>query len=286
MEIVIITGMSGAGKTACSDIFEDLGYYTLDNLPPSLLLNFIDLTAKSKKNITKIACVVDIRGGLFFDDLVKSVSHLRMHNIPTKVLYLDASDEILIRRYKEHRRPHPLSSTTGTISKGISEERKILEEVKEFSDDIIDTSNLTLGELRRKVTAILPYFNEENKLLISVVSFGFKKGILLDADLVFDVRFLPNPYYVNELKKLSGLNSSVKEYVFGFEETNIFLEKLVDMLEFLIPKYLKEGKMNLVIGIGCTGGKHRSVAISQALAEKLKESGEKVYVSHRDQKYW
>ena len=285
MEVVIITGMSGAGKSASSDIFEDLGYYTLDNMPPSLLLSFIDLTTKSKKKINKIACVVDIRGGEFFADLMKSITLLKNQSIDVKILYLDASDEILIRRYKEHRRPHPLA-INGNISQGISNERELLSEVRNSADSIINTSNLTLGELRRKILSAFSLKDIDTKLAISVVSFGFKHGILLDADLVFDVRFLPNPYYIEELKKSSGLNTDIKDYVFGFDEANEFLGKLVDMVEFLIPKYSKEGKTNLVIGIGCTGGKHRSVAIAQALTARLEGNGEKVYVSHRDQKFW
>lgn len=285
MEVVIITGMSGAGKSASSDIFEDLGYYTLDNMPPSLLLSFIDLTTKSKKKINKIACVVDIRGGEFFADLMKSITLLKNQSINVKILYLDASDEILIRRYKEHRRPHPLA-VNGNISEGIANERELLSEVRNSADSIINTSNLTLGELRRKILSAFSLKDVDTKLAISVVSFGFKHGILLDADLIFDVRFLPNPYYIEKLKKSSGLNTDIKEYVFGFEEANEFLDKLVDMMEFLIPKYSKEGKTNLVIGIGCTGGKHRSVAIAQALTTRLEGNGEKVYVSHRDQKFW
>lgn len=285
MEVVIITGMSGAGKSASSDIFEDLGYYTLDNMPPSLLLSFIDLTTKSKKKINKIACVVDIRGGEFFADLMKSITLLKNQSIDVKILYLDASDEILIRRYKEHRRPHPLA-VNGNILEGIANERELLSEVRNSADSIINTSNLTLGELRRKILSAFSLKDVDTKLAISVVSFGFKHGILLDADLIFDVRFLPNPYYIAKLKKSSGLNTDIKEYVFGFEEANEFLDKLVDMMEFLIPKYSKEGKTNLVIGIGCTGGKHRSVAIAQALTARLEGNGEKVYVSHRDQKFW
>ncbi|MDU5186224.1 RNase adapter RapZ [Finegoldia magna] len=285
MEVVIVTGMSGAGKSASSHILEDLGYYTLDNMPPSLLLSFIDLTTKSKKKINKIACVVDIRGGEFFADLMKSITLLKNQSIDVKILYLDASDEILIRRYKEHRRPHPLA-INGNISQGISNERELLSEVRNSADSIINTSNLTLGELRRKILSAFSLKDIDTKLAISVVSFGFKHGILLDADLVFDVRFLPNPYYIEELKKSSGLNTDIKDYVFGFDEANEFLGKLVDMVEFLIPKYSKEGKTNLVIGIGCTGGKHRSVAIAQALTARLEGNGEKVYVSHRDQKFW
>ncbi|MCI6000789.1 MAG: RNase adapter RapZ [Finegoldia magna] len=285
MEVVIITGMSGAGKSASSDTFEDLGYYTLDNMPPSLLLSFIDLTTKSKKKINKIACVVDIRGGEFFADLMKSITLLKNQSIDVKILYLDSSDEILVRRYKEHRRPHPLA-VNGNISEGIANEKELLSEVRNSADSIINTSNLTLGELRRKILSEFSLKDVDTKLAISVVSFGFKHGILLDADLIFDVRFLPNPYYIEELKKSSGLNTDIKEYVFGFEEANEFLDKLVDMMEFLIPKYSKEGKTNLVIGIGCTGGKHRSVAIAQALTTRLEGNGEKVYVSHRDQKFW
>ncbi len=228
---------------------------------------------------------MDIRGGEFFDDLMKSITLLKSQSIDVRILYLDASDAILIRRYKEHRRPHPLA-INGNISQGIANERELLSEARNAADFIINTSNLTLGELGRKILSAFSLENVDTRLAISVVSFGFKHGILLDADLIFDVRFLPNPYYIEELKKSSGLNTNIKEYVFGFDETNEFLDKLLDMLEFLIPKYAKEGKTNLVIGIGCTGGKHRSVAIAQALTEKLEGNGEKVYVSHRDQKFW
>lgn len=282
MKVVIITGMSGAGKSVASNVFEDIGYYTLDNLPASLIVNFIDLIKEGKQDIEKIACVVDNRER-FSNQLSRTINKISQMGIDVSLLYLDASNSTLIKRYKENRRPHPFA-LKGTIVEGIDRERKLLEDLKNRSDYIIDTSGLSLGQLSNIIKGY--YDHEYNSLNISVVSFGYKHGILLDADLVFDVRFLPNPYYVKELKKKTGLDKEIKEYVFQFEESNKFIEKLVDLLEFLIPHYKKEGKVFLVIGIGCTGGRHRSVAIANKLSDVLSEKGEKVNVSHRDRNYW
>lgn len=286
MEVVIVTGMSGAGKTSALDVFEDMGYYAMDNLPPALIKEFIKLVTTSKINIDKIAIVVDIRTKSLYEQLFDEVVYLKNAGENISVLFLDSTDETLIRRYKELRRPHPLSRK-GNIISGIERERKILEKMKQNSNYIIDTSMLKLGELKSRISTLYDFDNTfANKIHISIISFGFKHGIILDGDLVFDVRFLPNPFYIDELKMKNGTDKEVSDYVFSFEETDIFVDKLVDMIEFLLPKYKKEGKTNLVIGIGCTGGKHRSVAIAEELDKKLAKKGEITYVSHRDSKYW
>lgn len=281
MEFVIITGLSGAGKSQAMKAMEDIDFYCMDNLPPQLLPGFAELCYESKRNIKKVAVVVDIRGGKFFDALFNSLDKLKNKGLKYRILFLDASDTVLIKRYKELRRPHPLS-VNGRIIDGITKERKLLEEVKGKSDYIIDTSNLTIGMLKEEIRKIFVEGEESKKLTISVVSFGFKYGILLDADLVFDVRFLPNPYYIEELKKYTGNDKNVRDYVLKWEQTKIFISKLIDMLDFLIPYYIKEGKTQLVIGIGCTGGKHRSVAIADVLYERLLEKGNRVILNHRE----
>lgn len=286
MEIVIVTGMSGAGKTAALDIFEDMGYYAMDNLPPVLIKEFLKIAKTDKVNINKIAIVIDIRSQELYEQLYDEYMFLKNNGENISILFLDANDEALIRRYKELRRPHPLGQN-GNIISGIENEKKIIEEMKKNSNHIIDTSNLKLGELK---SIIFTLYNlgdyASNKIHVSITSFGFKHGILLDADIIMDVRFLPNPFYIEELKMKTGLDEDVKNYVFSFDETGIFIEKLTEILEFLFPKYKKEGKTNIVIGIGCTGGKHRSVAIVEELSKRLSEKGENTYVSHRDSKYW
>lgn len=281
MEFVIITGMSGAGKSQAMKAMEDIGYYCMDNLPPALLLKFAQLCQNSKRSIEKVAIVADIRGGIFFEDLFKGLDELNKEGITYKILFLDASDEILIQRYKELRRPHPLAQN-GRVIDDIISERKLLTEVKNKADYVIDTSRLTIGMLKEEIAKIFLEGLELGKLTISVVSFGFKHGILLDADLIFDVRFISNPYYVPELRDLTGEDESVREYVFRWEQTNIFVDKVIDLLEFLIPNYIKEGKTQLVIGIGCTGGKHRSVAIANEIRDRLSKNGHRAIASHRD----
>lgn len=283
MEFVIITGMSGAGKSHAMKAMEDMGYYCMDNLPPALLLKFAQLCQNSKKEIDKVAIVADIRGGIFFDDLFISLDELNKEGIGYKILFLDASNEVLINRFKEMRRPHPLAHNGRAID-GIIEERKLLSEVKRRADYVINTSRLTISMLREEISKIFLQGVELRKLTISVVSFGFKNGILLDADLVFDVRFTTNPHYIPELRDLTGEDDRVKEYVFRWEQTNVFVEKTIDLLEFLIPNYIKEGKTQLVIGIGCTGGKHRSVAIAYEIKDRLNKNGHRAIVSHRDYK--
>lgn len=281
MEFVIITGMSGAGKSQAMKAMEDIGYYCMDNLPPTLLPKFAELCYESKRSIDKVAVVVDIRGGIFFEDLFKSLEKLGNKDLKYRIMFLDAGDNILIKRYKELRRPHPLD-TTGRIIDGINKERELLGEVKEKADYVIDTSNLNIGMLKEEISKIFIGGEELRPLTVSVVSFGFKYGILLDADLVFDVRFIPNPYYIPELKELTGGDQEIVDYVFKWEQSNVFVEKLLDMLEFLIPHYIKEGKNQLIVGIGCTGGRHRSIAISRYIEKELKKNGHRTIVSHRD----
>jgi len=285
VDIVIITGMSGAGKSTTLDIFEDMGYYAIDNLPPALIIKIAELSRDSHKAIEKLAVVVDIRGGKFFDDLIKAVIDLKDSGENVSLLYLDSKDEILVRRYKELRRPHPLSKSGNTLI-GIAKEREALKDIREMVDNFIDTTGLTIGELKSRVMALYGQNEEDRKLHISVVSFGFKNGILLDGDLVFDVRFLPNPYYIKELKNKSGNDKEVYDYVMKFEDSKLFVDKIIDLLEFLIPRYEKEGKTNIVVGIGCTGGQHRSVAIANEISKRLRELGEITYVNNRDSKYW
>lgn len=283
MEFLVITGMSGAGKSQGMKVMEDMGYYCMDNLPPALLPKFAELCQKSKTPINKVAVVVDIRGGEFFKNLFNSLDELSSMNIGYKILFLDSSDTVLIKRYKELRRPHPLTPD-GSLINGINTERGMLQEIKDKADYIMDTSKLTLGMLREEIANIFLEGGEKRNISISLTSFGFKNGMILDGDLVFDVRFIPNPYYIPELKPNSGKTDDVKDYVFKWPQTNIFITKVLDMLEYLIPYYIDEGKTQLVVGIGCTGGFHRSVAISDRIGELLKENGHRVIVTHRDLK--
>lgn len=281
MRFVIVTGLSGAGKSQTVRCLEDIGYYCMDNLPPALIPKFADICYQTGGKIDKIAIVVDIRGGRFFDDLFHSLKLLNEMGYKYEILFLDAEDEVLIKRFKESRRNHPLA-TSGRIINGILEERRRLEEVKSKADFIIDTSNITSRQLREELLKIIEDGEKFNSLIINVISFGFKYGIPIDADLVFDVRFLPNPYYIPELKKFSGNEDRIKHYVLSWEETGKFLEKINDLLEFLIPNYIKEGKSQLVIAIGCTGGRHRSVVIANEVYENLHKKNQTAIIGHRD----
>ncbi|WP_397316216.1 RNase adapter RapZ [Ornithinibacillus gellani] len=279
-KLVIITGMSGAGKTVAVQSFEDLGYYCVDNLPPTLLPIFLELMKDRTNNIDKVALVMDLRGREFFDSLFESLDVLGDEDwLEEHILFLDAKDEQLVSRYKETRRSHPLA--VGDLPlKGIKMERKILDELRGRAQRIIDTTNLKPKELREK---IIDAYTEDTQEIFSVnmLSFGFKYGIPIDADLVFDVRFLPNPHYVAHLQPLTGLNPDVSSYVFKWSDTQKFNEKVLDLLEFMLPQYKKEGKSQLVVAIGCTGGQHRSVALAEYFAKQL--SGNYItHVSHRD----
>lgn len=281
MRFVIVTGMSGAGKSTVLKFFEDMNFFCVDNLPPALIPKFAELCFEQDGEIDKVAMGIDIRGGKLFADLFKTLSSLKEGGYDFEILFLDASDTTLIKRYKETRRTHPLSKG-GSIEEGIKKEREILQEVKKNATYIIDTSNILVRELKEQINHIFIDNKKFESLIITVGSFGFKYGIPIDSDLVFDVRFLPNPFYIQELKELTGNDAPVYDYVMSFEESNIFLDKLTDMIKFLIPQYIKEGKNQLVISIGCTGGKHRSVTLANALYKNLKEDGHSIILKHSD----
>lgn len=281
IRFVIITGLSGAGKSETMKCFEDLGYFCVDNLPPVLIPKFAELCAQSGGRINKIALVVDIRGGGFFDDIFEALETLERNGFSFEILFLEAREEILIRRFKESRRRHPLSASGG-ISEGIRAELKKLEEIRGKASMIIDTSDLTTRALRETIAKNYDHLLQEDKMVVTIVSFGFKHGIPLDADLVFDVRFLPNPHYVDSLRQLNGNRSEVSDYVLKWPVTSRFLTKLYEFVDFLIPQYVKEGKSNLIIGVGCTGGQHRSVTVANKLGDFLKTKGYHVAVDHRD----
>lgn len=281
IRFVIITGFSGAGKSETIKCFEDLGYFCVDNLPPVLIPKFAELCAQSDGRINRIALVSDIRGGSFFDDVFEALETLEQNGFSYEIVFLEAREEVLIRRFKESRRKHPLSNT-GSISDGIRAERQKLEQIRGKSSMIIDTSDLNARDLRELINRNYENLPQQEKMLITVISFGFKKGLPLDADLVFDVRFLPNPFYVESLKELDGNREEVANYVLKWPMTARFLTKLFDFIDFLAPQYVKEGKANLIIGIGCTGGRHRSVTIANKLGEYLRARGYLVTVDHRD----
>jgi len=280
MKFVIVTGMSGAGKTTVLKFFEDINYFCADNLPPALLLKFAELF-KQGGEIDKVALGIDIRGGRLFSDLFEGLSQLTEHGYEYEILFLDASDKSLIKRFKETRRSHPLSRD-GSIEEGIIKERELLEDVKKNATYIVDTSNILTRELKETINRIFVLDESFNSLMITISSFGFKYGIPGDSDLVFDVRFLPNPFYITELKDLTGNDAPVYDYVMSFEESRVFLDKLVDMVEYLIPLYVKEGKNQLVINIGCTGGKHRSVTLANALYKALENKELSIRLKHND----
>lgn len=279
-ELVIITGMSGAGKTVAVQVFEDLGYYCVDNIPPELLPTFLTLMKNSEKRITKIAAVMDLRGREFFSNVIESLDILMAdEEIKPQILFLDADDETLVRRYKETRRAHPLAPL-GLPLEGIKIEREMLSEIKGRAKKVYNTSAMKPRELRERIT--LEFSNSSAPIFsINVMSFGFKHGIPIDADLVFDVRFLKNPYYVEELRYKTGLQTEVSSYVLATEETQTLIAKLTDLFQFMIPQYKSEGKSQLVIAFGCTGGQHRSVTLAEYFGRLLSQS-EQTAITHRD----
>lgn len=279
--MVIVTGLSGAGKTQALRFFEDSGYFCVDNLPPTLIPKFAELCAQSSRRINNIALVVDIRGGHFFGALSNVLDELDHMEIDHEILYLEASDEVLVRRYKESRRRHPLG-THGEVLRNIREERMLLENIRGRADKIIDTSTLKPQQLKEKLMELFASDTETSQLLVTVVSFGFKYGIPLDSDLVIDVRFLPNPHYDPVMRPMTGNDPPVQEYVFNSPVTKEFMEKFIDLIKFLIPCYINEGKTTLMIAIGCTGGMHRSVALANRMGEILQSIGYRATVHHRD----
>ena len=281
IRFVIITGLSGAGKSQAVHSFEDLGYFCIDNLPPMLISKFAELAAQSEGKVSRIALVSDIRGGAFFSSLMEALEQLERAGFDYEILFLEADDEVLIRRFKETRRRHPLASM-GSIVEGIKEERKLLAKIRARADKLIDTSSLTPKQLKEEITTLYAPGSSQENILITLVAFGFKYGIHLDADLVFDVRFLPNPHYIEHLRPLTGNEEEVKNYVWKSSITYKFFQKLCDLVTFLIPLYIKEGKPQLVVAIGCTGGRHRSVSIVNELEKKLKGKNYQVIKEYRD----
>lgn len=282
MRFVIVTGMSGSGKRTAMKMLEDIGFYCVDNLPVALIEKFVELITTPTSEVNKVALGLDVRADQSFGGVRSILEQLKSNGYLFEILFLEAGDDVLLKRYKETRRLHPLSPE-GRVQEGILREREILKEIREKADYIIDTSHLLTRELKEEIDDIFIRNKEYNSLIVTILSFGFKKGIPADADLVFDVRFLPNPFYIDELKYKTGNDKEVQDYVMAFAEAGVFLQKLMDMLDFLIPNYVKEGKHQLVIGIGCTGGKHRSVTLANALYAGMKDHGTYgVKLYHRD----
>ena len=283
MRFGVVTGMSGGGKRTALKLLEDVGFYCVDNLPVSLLDKFVELVSMPGAEVSKVALGLDIRSDQKFGEVEDALENLRKKGYVFEILFMDCSEKVLLKRYKESRRMHPLALDGKRVEEGIRIEKEILRTIRKRADYVIDTSNLLTRELKEEIDRIFVRNEEYNSLMINVVSFGFKNGIPADADLVFDVRFLPNPFYIDELKNHTGNDKEVQDYVMGFPEAHQFMDKLTDMMLFLIPNYIKEGKYQLVIGIGCTGGKHRSVTLANALYERLKDQGNySIKLTHRD----
>ena len=284
MRFVVVTGMSGGGKSTALRMLEDAGFYCVDNIPVPLIEKFVELVDTPGSEIKKVALGLDVRADQPFGEVHRTLENLKKVGYKYEILFMDASEHVLLKRYKESRRLHPLA-LEGRVEDGVRREREILKSMKESSDYVIDTSNLLTRELKEEIDRIFVMNEEYNSLMVTILSFGFKNGIPADSDLVYDVRFLPNPYYIDELKPKTGNGQAVQDYVMGFSEAGEFLSKLEDMIHFLIPLYIKEGKYQLVIGIGCTGGQHRSVTLANELYKRMKNKGNyglKIY--HRDVK--
>lgn len=283
MRFVVVTGMSGGGKSTALKMLEDAGFYCVDNLPVSLVGMFVEMISSPATEASKVALGLDVRSGQSFHEAEIILDKLRENGFVYEVLFLDAGDKVLLKRYKETRRRHPLSLPGERIEEGIRREREILMRTREKADYVIDTSHLLTRELKEELEQIFVQNKEYNSLMVNIISFGFKYGIPADADLVFDVRFLPNPFYIEELKHHTGNEKEVQDFVMSYQESHEFLDKLTDMLDFLIPNYTREGKYQLVVGIGCTGGKHRSVTLANMLYERMKNRGSYgLKLSHRD----
>ncbi len=282
MRYLIVTGMSGAGKTSAANTLEDIGFYCIDNMPVALISKFAELYSETNSG-RDVAFIVDVRGETDFTPLESEVKSLKESGYDCKVMVMDCTDAVLINRYKETRRIHPLSAFRNIpVSEALLLERKLLSNIFELADYKIDTTYLSPVQTREQIQRLLLNNTKKKSLTTNIISFGFKNGIVAEADLVFDVRCFPNPFYIPELKNLTGLDAPVREYVMSSQQTMIFLEKLYDMIDFLLPNYISEGKKHLTVAIGCTGGKHRSVAIAEALTTHLKENGENAVVTHRD----
>ncbi len=281
MDIKIITGLSGAGKSTAIKCLEDLGYFSIDNLPPSLMVQFIEMCKSLKQPIDKVALGIDVRSYAFFDDVESSLHDLKTRYNNCEIYFFEASDRVLINRFKETRRTHPLSET-GILIDGINVERQQMSNIKKLASRILDTSEMNSHQLRHFIKMNILGAASAQAITISFQSFGFKRGLPLDSDLLFDVRFLPNPYYDEKLRPLSGNDQAIRDYVFQWHETQLFYGKLREMLDFLLPQYIREGKNHVTVSIGCTGGRHRSVAICNQLGSDYREQGYDVSLAHRD----
>ncbi len=282
MELLIVTGMSGAGKSQAVHALEDIGFYCVDNIPPMLIRPFVDLSSRGGSELEKVAMITDVRGGALFQDVSRVLQELREHNVSFKILFLDATDEVLIRRYKENRRRHPLCDTQNvSIAQAVRRERELLRVLRDQADFVLDTSQTSIAQLKQNLFNIF-LGDISQGLNIQCMSFGFKYGAATEADLVFDVRCLPNPYYIDELRPLTGLDDAIQEYVMDSEVSKGYMERLMSLIDFCVPLYCNEGKSQLVVAIGCTGGKHRSVTFAELIYKHLKDKGYRVSVNHRD----
>ena len=278
----MVTGMSGGGKSTVLKMLEDAGFYCVDNLPISLVEKFVELISMPNSEVSKVALGLDVRSDQSFEDATRILALMKQKGYAFEILFMEADEKVLIKRYKESRRIHPLAQD-GRVEDGVRRERKVLDNVRKSADYVIDTTHLLTRELKEELDRIFVENGEYNSLMVTVMSFGFKNGIPVDADLVFDVRFLPNPFYIDQLKEKTGKDQEVQDYVLSFDEAEVFLAKLTDMIQFLIPNYVKEGKYSLMVAIGCTGGKHRSVTLANELYRRMKDKGSygiKLY--HRD----
>ena len=282
MDFIIVTGLSGAGKSRAVDALEDIGFYCVDNIPPKLIPVFYTLCEQAKPEMKRVAIVTDTRGGDMFSSLFETLDALRQEQKKYKILFLDCSSDVLIHRYKETRRSHPLADECDSLEEAIALERRMLSPLRERAAHIIDTSGLTARGLRAKLLQLFARGPAERSMEVRVTSFGFKHGIPMEADLVFDVRFLPNPYYVAELRPRTGLDDGVRDYALSAPQSQEFLRRLMDFVAYLLPRYVEEGKTSLTIAVGCTGGRHRSVAVAHALAEAVRQEGYPVGEVHRD----
>ncbi len=282
MEFLIVSGLSGAGKSQAANFLEDLGYFCVDNMPVALLSRFADFCRDARGRFEKVALVTDVRSQSSFDALFRALDDLSRRDCEYHILFMEAPTDVIVRRYKETRRRHPLLSSTGSIQEAVDLERELLRSVRERADWIIDTSSTTLGQLHNEICRIFDGKNDVQHLPVTLMSFGYKYGLPLEADLVLDVRFLPNPYYVDSLRPLTGLDEAVRRYVLDNEDAAAFLDKVADLLVFLLPRYVEEGKQTLTVAVGCTGGRHRSVAVASALTERLHRDGYNVQNVNRD----
>jgi UPF0042 nucleotide-binding protein len=282
MEILIISGLSGSGKSKAASFLEDMGFYIVDNMPAAMILKFAEFCTVSRGRYDRVALVYDVRTASSFTELFQVLDKLKAMEGVCRMLFLDASPEVIIQRYKETRRRHPLGDQVDSLEEAVHRERELLRPVKERADFVIDTSHISTAQLRSQLLQLFAAGTEKGGMVVTVTSFGFKYGLPLEADLVFDVRFLPNPFYIEELRPQTGLDSPVSDYVFSFQQSQGYLQRLENLLVFSLPLYAEEGKTGLVIGVGCTGGRHRSVAMAHALAEFLRQQGCQTVENHRD----